>query len=824
MRSFLRALRSPLSITVVATLALAIGANTAVFGIVDAVLLRPPPFRDVERLSILYITRSAEGGRLQRERWSYPRYQLLRRLAAPYFDDVASFSRSTLTITDGEPEPVEGEVVAPAYFRLLSMRPLLGRVLLEEEATLAGEQPVVVIGHSLWRRRFAGDSGVVGRSMRISGVPFTIVGVMPEGAVGLTGRGELWIPPTMAPRVSYPEYLTTNQNFISVVGRLRRGVAHESARRAAEVIGAQIQREVPSADYGDRAVIGATSVPLDAARVEPTSRQSALLLLAAVGFLLLLACANVANLLLARATSRRRELAVRAALGATRGQLARITLLESLVLTGAGGALGGLLAVWLLPLVPVPTAIIHPRNMYGSLGDFAAPAFDWRVGAFVILVSVIAAFLCGALPALAPSRLDLTRDLKDGAPAASAGAGLRRLSARSVLVGVETALALLLLVSAGLMLESFRRLRAQPIGFEPERLMTFWLRPPDVKYPPPQAAPLIERTLAEIARLPEVEAASVDGCTPLGTGCANSTLYVVGRPLPAPNEAPGVLRHYVGPDHFRALGVPLIRGRVFTPADRAGRPRVAIINQLAARRFFAGEDPIGQRVWFGGGSTFDRPDSAAEIVGIVGDVAHQALDERPVQPDFYTSYLQFTYASRAVLVRARAGDPARLVPALRRAVRNADPDLALYDVRTMAERIGESWARRRLHTILLAGFAAVAILLSAMGIYAIVAHSIALRTREVGIRVALGATMSDVVGLLVREGMAFPAIGLAVGVAGALLLTRALSALLYGVAPTEPAVYVAVTVLLAFVALVACYLPARRVLRIDPLVALKSDA
>jgi putative ABC transport system permease protein len=330
--------------------------------------------------------------------------------------------------------------------------------------------------------------------------------------------------------------------------------------------------------------------------------------------------------------------------------------------------------------------------------------------------------------------------------------------------------------------------------------------------------------LAEIGRIPDVEAASVDGCTPLGTGCANSTLYVAGRPLPAPNEAPGVLRHYVGPDHFRALAVPLMRGRVFTTADRAGSPRVAIINELAARRFFAGEDPIGKRVWFGGGSTFDRPDSAAEIVGIVGDVAHQALDERPIQPDFYTPYLQFTYASRAVLVRARTGDPAQLVPALRRAVRNVDPDLALYDVRTMEQRIGESWARRELHTTLLAGFAAVAILLSAMGIYAIVAHSIAQRTREVGIRVALGATMSDVVGLLVREGMAFPAIGLAVGVGAALLLTRALSAFLYGVAPTEPAVYVTVTLLLAFVAILACYLPARRVLRIDPLVALKTDA
>ena len=822
MGSRFRSLRSPLAGAVILTLALAIGANTMVFGIVDAVLLRPPPFADVERLAIFYITRTPEGGRTQRERWSYPRYQLLRRLAAPHFEDVASFSRSTLTITDGEPEPVESEVVAPAYFRVLSIRPLLGRAFVEEENQTAGERPVTVIGHDLWRRRFGGDSSVLGRTLRIFGVSFTIIGVLPEGVHGLTGRGELWIPATMASRVSYPEYLTTNQNFISVVGRLRRGVELEAARTAVEVLGAQIQRAIPSEDYSDRATFAAMAIGLDTARIEPASRQSALLLLGAVGFLLLLACANVANLLLARAAGRRREMAVRAALGATRARLAGELLGESAALALAGGALGALTAVWLLPVVPVPAAIIHPRNMYGSLGDFAAPAFDWRVAAFVVAVSVAAAFLCGALPALQPSHLDLTRDLKDGAPTASAGTGLRRLSARSVLVGVETALALLLLVAAGLMLESFRRLRAQPIGFEPERLMTFWIRPPEVKYPPPQAALLIERVLAEIARIPGVEAATVDGCTPLGTGCANSTLYVAGRPLPAPNEAPGVLRHYVGPDHFRTLGVRLIRGRVFTSADRAGRTRVAIINELAARRFFPNEDPIGRRVWFGGGSTFDRPDSAAEIIGIVGDMAYQALDERPVQPDFFTSYLQFTYASRAVLVRAKGRDPSQLVPALRRAVRLADPDLALYDVRTMEQRIGESWARRRLHTLLLGGFAAVAILLAAMGIYAIVAHSIAQRTREVGIRIALGATVPDVVALLVREGMAFPIAGLVVGIGAALLLTRALGAMLYGVAPTDPAVFATVTLLLAVVALAACYLPARRVIRLDPLAALKS--
>ena len=381
----------------------------------------------------------------------------------------------------------------------------------------------------------------------------------------------------------------------------------------------------------------------------------------------------------------------------------------------------------------------------------------------------------------------------------------------------------MLLVAGALMLESFRRLRGEKLGFEPRGLITFWLRPPEVKYPPPRAALLVERALEEIARVPGVVAATVDGCAPVGTGCANSTLYVIGRPQPTPEDAPPVLRHYVGPDHFRTLGVPLIRGRVFTSQDRAGSPRVAIINALAARRFFPDEDPIGKRVWFGGGSTFDRPDSAAEIVGIVGDVAYQALDTRPIQPDFYTPYRQFTYASRMVLVRT-PGDPAAIVPALRRAVRNADPDLPLYDVQTMEHRMGESWAKRRFDTLLLAAFGAAAIVLAAMGIYAVVAHSVAQRTREIGIRVALGAALADVVALVVREGMSLPIVGLVAGVGVSLMLARTLRSMLYGVSETSPVVFAAVTLLLGAVALVACYLPARRVVHVDPLVALKTDA
>ena len=459
--------------------------------------------------------------------------------------------------------------------------------------------------------------------------------------------------------------------------------------------------------------------------------------------------------------------------------------------------------------------------MYGSLGTFADPQIDARFIALSLGIALVAALLCAALPALLPQGLDLTRDLKDGAPNATLSASPRRLTARSIMVALETALALMLLVAGGLMIESYRRLRATPIGFSTNNILTFWIRPSEVAYQSWRAPSLIDRVLGEIRQVPGVDAATVDGCTPVSTGCASSTLYVIGRPQPRPQDAPPVLRHYIAPDHFVTLGVPLLRGRTFTPEDRAGSRRVAIINRLAADRFFPNEDPIGKRVWFGGGSNFDRPDSAAEIVGIVANVAYQALDERPIQPDFYTPYMQFTYASRAVLVRT-LGDPAAAVPAVRRAVARAEPGLALYDVRTMNERLGDASAGRRFDTILLSAFAFVALLLAAMGIYAVVAHSVAQRTREVGIRIALGATARDVVAMVVREGMTVPVVGLAIGALASLGVVRVLRSALYGVSGTNPVVYAVVGLTLALVGAIACYVPGRRAARVDPVTAIKA--
>ena len=826
MRPAVRTLRSPLGIVVVATIAIATATCSLVGAMLDAALLRPPPFRDAGRLAVLYITQESPTGGVERQRWSFRRYLLLRDAVVPkLFSDVASFSRSaTLTLTgngSSEPAPTDAEVVSTSYFHTLEVRPRIGTLFSADESDKSLARAEVVVSYSLWQRYFGTDSAIVGRRLMINGLPFSVTGVLPPGFAGLTGRSELWIRPGLAAAVSYAGYLETNQNFISVVGRLAPGVSLAAAAAALRVTGASIDRVAPSARDRDDERFMATARSLNEARVDSRERQWVLLLVGAVTLLFLLACANVMNLLMARTLGRRRELAIRRALGATRSHIIREILGEGALLALTGGAIGGLCAWLLVPWAAMPARMIAPRNMYGSIGAFSDPSADVRFVTLAIAVSVLATMLCTLLPALLPQRLDLTRDLKDGAPTATLAASPRRLTARSAMVLLETALALVLLVGGSLMAESYRRLRATPVGFQPQGMLTFWIRPSEVEYPPWRAPFLIDQVLTEIERVHGVVAATVDGCTPVSTGCAGSTLYVIGRPQPRPEDAPPILRHYVAPEHFATLGIPLVRGRIFTDKDRAGTRRVAIINRLAADRFFPGEDPIGKRVWFGGGSSFDRPDSAAEIVGIAGNVAYQSLDERPVQPDFYTPYRQFTYASRAVLVRS-LGDPTALVPALRQAVRRANPGLALYEIRTMQGVMGDASAGRRFDTLLLSAFALVAMILAAMGIYTLVTHSVAQRTREVGIRVALGATPRDVVALVVREGMAVPTIGLLVGSLAAAGFARVLRSALYGVSGANPVAYAVLAAVLACVGVVACYVPARRAARVDPLVALKT--
>lgn len=831
LRFAVRSLRRTPFLTAAAliSIALAIAAATAVFSVVDAALLRPPPFPEPSRLAMLYVTRHTPTRGETRERWSWPQIELLRQWSSS-FEAIGSFTSAVLTLTDDAPEPVDAELVSSSYLEVLGVRPVAGRAFNAAAESGAGAHPVALVSYELWQRRFGGDRSLIGRTISLNSAALTVIGILPRGFAGLSGRARLWIPATMAPRLTYDEYLTTDQSFISVVGRLQRGVALEGAREELAVLGPRIQRVAPSESSGVPGETRAsTAESLSRARIDPSTRRPMLLLALAATCLLVLSCANVANLLLGRAASRRREMAIRLAAGATRGRIVKQLLVEACVLASAGCVAGVSAAAAIARQLLLPASPHSGRNFYGALGEFATPRVDLRVLAFSVGICAITTLLFGLVPALRAASVDLTTDLEDGAPSSTRRGGSFRwlggrlhVDGRRAIITTEVALATLLLVVGGLLAASYRRLQSASLGFDRTHLLTFLLRPPDVVYPPPKAAILYDRVLAEIERIPGVDAATVDGCAPIGTGCANSTLFVMGRQAPRPDQAPPVLRHYVGPHHFLTLRVPLISGRVFDAHDRAGSERVAIINETAARRFWPNENPLGARVWFGGGSNFDRPDSSAVIVGIVGDVAYQTPDEHPIQPDFYTPYTQFTYASRTVLVRT-TGDPSAIVPLVREAVRRADATLALFDVRTMEQRATESWARREYQTVLLGAFAVVALVLAATGIFAVVAHFVAERRREIGIRAALGARPIHLLAAVAASAAGPAVAGLAAGGGLAIVASRTLAAVLYDTPPLDPFVFGAVLSGLAIVIATATLLPAARALRIEPVDALRGS-
>jgi putative ABC transport system permease protein len=812
-----------LAIATIVTIAIGVGALTTVFTMAHAAILRAPPFPDVERLALLYFTRTTPTSGTERERWSYPRLQALRQRVTT-FDLTANYTPASglaLTGTD-DTEPLRGEFVSPSYFRLLGARAIHGRLLLDEEDVTAGAHPVVVLNEDLWRRRYGSDRDVVGRPIGVNGVQLTVVGVMQSGVRGLSDNAQLWIPATMAPRLTYAGYLTTNQNFISVIGRRAAGVGPDRVAAELQVLGAQVAAMQPEEDPDTAMTRSAVAVPLNEARVDSVTRRGLLLLLGAVALLHVLACINVTSLLLGRAVHQRHEAAVRSALGSSAARLFRWSATQTVVLVAAGGALGALIAAAASAVVSVPSALWGPRNFYGSVASFADVVFDARSLGFAVALTVVSALLIAMAPALTVSRVRVTEGLRDGTRGGSAGTGgLRRVTVRGVIVIAETALAVVLLIAGALLVDSFRRLRATDIGIDARQVITFAIRPSEVRVPPEKAPAFISQLLDAIRSVPGVEAVSVDGGAPV-IGSARSVLFVQGRPVPAPDQAPPVHRHYVAPDHFRTLGIPLLRGRAFTDADRAGSPKVTIISASAARDFWPGEDPIGQRVWFGGGSAFNSPDSSAEIVGIVGDVVYEPLTQARNPHSFYTPYTQFTYAYRMVLVRAR-GEPEAVIPAIRRAVHGVDPDVPLTEIQRLDDRIASTWSRNRSDALLFGGFALLALLLSASGIYAVVSYAVSQRTREMGVRLALGSSPAGLLRLIIGEGMLYPIAGLSLGMLLSVLLSGVLRASLYGVAPTDPRIFTLVVTLLLGVAISACAIPARRAARVDPVQSLRTD-
>jgi putative ABC transport system permease protein len=809
--------RSPgFALAAVLLLALGVGANAAVFSLISAHLLRPLPFPESDRLVLVNQTYAPAAGESRPMPWSYPEYNAIRG-AAPGIEGLAAYTPASVNVSLGdETFRASAELVSALYLATLGVRPARGRDFVAGE-DLPGAGPVAMLSHDLWQRHLGEAADAPGRNIVVNGLSFTVVGIAPRGFRGLTGDADIWVLHAMAPDVYFDGYLTSDQRFLNVVGRLRQGVTHEQAGAELGTVGlsaaAAARAAMPGSEWSGE--WGVAALPLDAARQDPATLRAQLLLSGAVLFVLLMAVVNVFALLLARSTVRARETAVRGALGADRWRIVRHGAVEGGLLGVLGGALGLLLAVWSVRILATlaPERMDAAQRPMGNLSSFAVPGVDWRVVVFSVVLSIGAGVAAGVLPVIRATRGDFVRDLKSGARGASLGVGsVRRPTVLSAAAVMQVACALVLLVGAGALMQSFQRSLSVDPGFDAAGVVTFRIDPPDRVYGGAAAAPLLERLLSRVEAVPGVQSATVSLCAPYSQ-CSTTSLFIESRD--ADQSAGSVGRHYVGPDHFSTLGIALLRGRALTDSDREGRPRVAVINEAAAQRYWPDQDPIGQRVWFSSGGGFASQDTPTEIVGVVADV----LYDRPgtaVRPDFYTSYHQFTWSHTTVMVKASAGDALALVPALRQAVLDVDPHLPIHDVRSLPDRSAEVLAGERFAARALAVSGALGLLLAALGVYGIMAYSVAQRRREVGIRLALGSTPQDVLRVLMGQGAGLLAVGLLIGGVLALWMNRALPAFIAGATGANAGTLAAGAGLLAVVGLVACWLPARSAMRVQP--------
>ncbi|MEJ7809817.1 MAG: ABC transporter permease [Gemmatimonadaceae bacterium] len=778
------------TLVAVAALALGIGANTAIFTVVNAVLLRPLAYREPARLVHLWQRFGAEqgGGQLA---ISPPEFVVYREQSRS-FESMGAFFPFGFNLTDTEnPERVDGALVTSAVFTTLGVQPMLGRVFTPEDER-EGAERVAVLSYGLWRRRFNADPRVVGKTYQSGGRPVTVAGVMPRSFKW--ANAELWRPLGFTAQ----DLANRSSHYLSVVARLRPGVTVEQAEADVKSLATQL---------------GGTSdgVYLNTLHRELVGnvRPVLLVLWGAVGLVLLIACANVANLLLSRGASRQREVAVRTALGASRGRLVRQLLTESILLALVGAGAGLLLALWAIKLLVVAAPVSIPR-----LDEIRV---DAAVLAVTLGVSVLTGVLFGAVPALQASRINLHETLKEGNARASGGMRQRRL--RRVLVVSEIAFSLVLLVGAGLLIRSVARLGGVKSGIaQPERLLTMRTNLPPTAYPDDARRVAFYRALLErVATLPGVRGAAVTSVLPFTSQRISGSLQLFERPRQS-GGYPEVNIRWVSPGYFRTMGVPLRRGRLLSDADREGTARVVVINETLARQLWADRDPIGQRVSY---LTAEDQPVWREVVGVVADVRNAGLID-DVQIELYASYVQETHPEMTLIVRT-TGDAAAMTDAVRRQVREVDPRQPVFGITTMARLMAESISRQRFSMLVLGTFAGVALLLAALGIYGVVSYTVAQQVREIGVRRALGAQERDVIRLVLRQGAAVTALGVAAGVAGALVVTRLLARLLFGVTPTDPLTFVGVSALLAAVALGATYLPARRAARVSPMVALRSE-
>jgi putative ABC transport system permease protein len=797
LRYALRMLRKTPGVTVAAVLALAlgIGANTAIFSVVHGVLLRPLAYRDSSRLVLAWETEPD----LPQAPLTSPDF-LDWKEQNRVFEQLEAMAFAGLNLT-GRDRPVrlEGARITPGFLRMVGVAPALGRDFLPEEDQ-PGRNQVVILSHAAWVEHFGSDRQIAGKSVTLDGNRYTVVGVMPpQFRTFAPLREEIWIPFTMRKTDS------RGSHFLAAIGRLKPGVTIQQAQTEISGIAARLSKAYPATNTG----IGARLVPLQeqmVGRIRPTL----LALLGAVGFVLLIACANVAALLLARATARRQEMALRTALGAPRFRLIRQLLSESGLLALAGGTLGVVLAYWGIQALKLARGANIPRLEEVSI--------DPQVLAFTAAISLLTGLLFGLVPALQYSRVDLTSTLKETGTHGASALGWRRIWGRagSFLVAAEVALSLMLAICSGLMVKSFLRLVNQEFGFRPTNVLTTRLFLPQSRYKEPRQWGDFFRTLTErIRALPGVQEAATTSKLPLRGG-NNGVVLIEGRPAPVGNLNGTLVEHSpVSPAYFRAMGIPLRRGRTFEETDEREDARpVAVINESMARRFWPGENPLGKRF------SWDRnPPRWIEVVGVVADVRQQGL-ERAALPESYLVYAREPRPAQVLVVRT-ALDPQRLQPALLDQLRQMDKDLPALATLTMQQILDEQSSARRFQTALFGTFAVLALLLASIGIYGVFSHLVAQRNREIGLRMALGAQPGHILRSVLGQAMARAAAGVAAGIAGALALSRVLSSLLFEVQPTDLPTYAAVALFLLAVAAAASYLPAYRAARVDPMVALR---
>ncbi len=790
------------ALVAIVSLALGIGANTAIFSLMDKLLLRALPVAHPEQL-VTVATASGDTS------FSYPLYTDYRN-RNDVFAGLAAYFETPFSLSDnGTTERVYGNLVSGNYFDVLGVTPAVGRFFAIEEDQTPGTHPVAVLSYSLWQRRFNADPNVINHTVLLNAAPFTIIGVAPAEFTGVV-RGSS--PAVYVPMMMQIEAMPTwtgalserSMTWLEIIGRLKPDLTRQQAQASLALLAEQIKQTEPLNVDSDL-------ILNDASRGQQYNLNDVASplawLMVMVGLVLLIACANVANLLIARATARRKEIAIRVAIGAGRARLVRQLLTESLLLAVAGGALGLLVARWLIDLL----VSFLPSNYL-----VVETSLDNRVLAFTLALSVLTGIIFGLAPALQSSKPDVVGALKG--EAATIGGRTRRLSLRNLLVVAQVALSLLVLVSAGLCVRSLQKLLSIDAGFEPARVLVMSLDVALNGHEEAQGRQFYSQLTERVSALPGVESASLAALVPLSGSSMSRSVKIEGHEPPDGKPPINFGYNVIDLNYFRTMGISLLRGRDFTPQDRAGAPKVIIINETIARTYWPDQDPLGKHIIFG---KFNQPDEQIEIVGVVKDSKYRNLTEAP-RPMMFLPFLQSYRANVALHVRS-AGDPKALTMAVRREVQALDDNLPVYNIRTLEDQRAGSLYVARFAATLSGFFGGLALLLASVGIYGVMAYSVSRRTREIGIRMALGAGRRDVLRLVLGEGLLLIGVGLIVGILATLAVTRLMAGLLYGVSATDPLTLIAIPIILAGVALGACFVPARRATRVDPMVALRYE-